>query len=169
MGTETQPVGEFRTLLTEEIGCATRPANALLEEHPTLESALEVFVDDGRFGDIPGVGRRTTSRLFEWLIDTYPEKNRTRKANSEAYCTTFTTDHEYPTERMDDPDRFHWAWICPRDGHKNVMVGDPRESANRPYACVNCRWVPLLDREALLEWIDTEGLEDQLESEGDNE
>ncbi|WP_254810668.1 hypothetical protein [Natronosalvus amylolyticus] len=154
----------FLTTLSEEIGVAKRPANALVEEYPTRESVLETFLADDRFDHVSGVGNRTTGKLWDWLTETYPEKNRERIENSEAYCTEFTTDHGLEESEKHDPEMFYWAWICPRDGHKNVMKGDPRDFADRPFACVQCRWVPLLDRESLLEWFESENLEAEIDA-----
>jgi len=40
-----------------------------------------------------------------------------------------------------------WGAYCPQPGCKelNVFEGPPSEFANRPYKCVECGWVSLMD------------------------
>ena len=59
-------------------------------------------------------------------------------------CTEFQTEH--PLENDDDAD---FAFICPRCKKPNALVGQPTEFANKPFRCLNCNYVPLLDAETL--------------------
>jgi len=62
-------------------------------------------------------------------------------------CTTFGV-VERSVEK-EDKDRFVWTFECTRCGHDQRCVGDPREFAGRPYSCEGCRWVSLLEQDAL--------------------
>jgi hypothetical protein len=66
------------------------------------------------------------------------------KADDTAYCTDFELDHETPMDSA-----FLWAFICPRCEGTNPLKGDPAGFKNRPFRCVECNWVSLLDAEAI--------------------
>lgn len=40
-----------------------------------------------------------------------------------------------------------WGAYCPQDhcGELNLFEGQPSEFANRPFRCVECHWVSLMD------------------------
>lgn len=66
--------------------------------------------------------------------------------DDESVWTEFTTDlSDYGTEYAEQ-DRF-WGAKCPQPDceHVNIFEGDPGEFANRPYACINCHWISLMD------------------------
>lgn len=132
----------FHSLLTDEIGLASRPADALAD-HIESESALvDHLRENNDVDEFSGVGRRSASRIWEWFEDEYPDANRERMEDSEEYCTEFTADVEQADAAASD--KFVFAFVCPRCGAENPLKGDPRDFKNKPYPCVNCRWVPLL-------------------------
>lgn len=44
---------------------------------------------------------------------------------------------------------FVWSFECTRCGHMTPCKGDPREFAGRPYSCIECGWVSLLEQDTL--------------------
>lgn len=130
--------------LTQELDVAQRPAQSLLEEFSSRDELIEFLTADRDLTDIDGVGDRTSRKVFSWYQEEYPDKNRQRRRESDSYCTEYTSDVE-----LDDTEKPLWAWICPRCAEKNRMNAYPSECANRPYACVKCRWISLLCREPM--------------------
>lgn len=137
-----------------EIGVSKQPAKALADYFDSEEAVVEFLTEDKSLTDISGVGEASASQLWNWYQAEYPEKDLERREQSEAYCTEYTIDHGLDQEQLDPEHDIHWAWLCPRCGSKNPMKGDPDGFKGRPFACVNCRWVPLLDGEALAEFRD---------------
>jgi len=145
----------FRNFLTEEVGLSGRPASALAEEIGSQDDLVEFLRENNKVSDVSGVGSRSGNRIWDWFKDERPEANRERLEQAEEYCTEFTTDHERP-EDAEDTDGFPFAFVCPRCDEENPLKGDPREFKNRPFACVNCRWVPLLVAGTLEEFAQEE-------------
>jgi NAD-dependent DNA ligase len=144
----------------EDIGVGSRPAKKLAQEFDTEDELVEFIVDGGELDEFSGVGEQSAFEVRTWFSAEYPEKEREMKERDEAYCTEYTLDHGLNEDQVADADGPVWAWICSRCDHNNPMEGDPDGFADRPYACVNCRWVPLLDSEALGEFAEEE-LEDE--------
>jgi hypothetical protein len=149
---QTDPASEsWHTTLTDEIGLREREALAVTDAWPSEQALLDAYRDDATFTSEQGVGRRTSNRLYQYIDREHPDIVREHKRESEDYCTEFTTDHGLPAGDVDE-DEFYFAAICPRCGEKNPHVGDPNDFKNRPYACVNCRWVPAYDGDSIEEF-----------------
>lgn len=136
------------------MGVTNQPAQKLADEFDSEDGLIEYLTDGHSLTDISGVGEKSANLVREWYKREYPEKERERKENDEAYCTEYTTDHGLSDDELEEIDVVVWAWLCPRCSEKNPMKGDPDEFGNRPFECVNCSWVPLLDRESLMEFAD---------------
>jgi len=141
----------------EERGMRTQEAEALASEFSTEEEIVEYLVADNTLTDIPGVGNRTSDRIWSWFKENFTEKNQERMERSEAYCMEYQVDTP-PEEATDlEKGKFYFSFICPRCDTENPMKGDPQEFANRPYCCINCRWVPLLEGGAIERFLEENG------------
>jgi len=145
----------FRSFLTDEVGLSSRPASALADHITSEDELVEHLRENNNASDFDGVGSQSSNRVWQWFQDEHPDSNRERLEQAEEYCTEFATDHELP-EGADEVEGFQFAFICPRCGEENALKGDPREFKNRPFTCVNCRWVPLLTAEPLEEFAQEE-------------
>ncbi|ADB63964.1 hypothetical protein Htur_5077 (plasmid) [Haloterrigena turkmenica DSM 5511] len=145
----------FKTLLTEEIDVAGRPAAALTDRFEDESELVDAFREDVSFTDYSGVGRRTSQKLWDYLTSEYPEADRERKERSDSICTEYTTDHELPDETLEDG-LAYWAFICPRCENTNPLKGDPEDFESRPFRCETCRWVSRLEKESLREFAEDE-------------
>lgn len=145
----------FKTLLTDDLDVATRPAAALADHFETESDLVDAFREDADFDDISGVGRRTSRKMWDYLESEYPDVNRERIEQSESYCTEYTTDHELPDETLEDGVTY-FAFVCPRCSNTNPLKGDPEDFENRPFACETCRWVSLLEGESLRGFMEDE-------------
>lgn len=145
----------FKTLLTDGLNIATQPAAALADHFEDEPALVDAFRDDADFDDIDGVGRRTSQKLWDYLESEYPEVNRERIEQSEAYCTEYTTDHELPDETLEDGVTY-FAFVCPRCSNTNPLEGEPDGFENRPFACTTCNWVSLLEKESLRAFAEDE-------------
>lgn len=67
-------------------------------------------------------------------------------------ATDFTTDVELTEEELAD-DKFYFGFVCPRCEETNKLVGDPSKFG-KPFRCLNCDYVPLLDSDALEEFAE---------------
>lgn len=155
-------MSSFKTLLTDDLNVASRPAAALADHFETEADLVDAFRADPDFDEISGVGRRTSQKLWDYLKSEYPEVNRERIEQSESYCTEYTTDHGLPEGSTED-DVTYFAFICPRCSNTNPLKGDPEGFEDRPFACETCRWVPLLDKESLREFAERELTEGETE------
>lgn len=68
-------------------------------------------------------------------------------------CTEFTTDVPDRIDR-DDTDECYFSFVCPRCEALNPLKGYPREFRDMPFRCVECRYIPLLEAEALEDFIE---------------
>ncbi len=144
----------------EDMGVSSRPAKKLAQKFYTEDHIIDYLVNDGKLTDFSGVGDQSAQHVRTWFVGEYPEKERERKERSESYCTEYTTDHGIPEGEKKEPSEPYWAWICPRCENKNPMYGHPDGFKNRPYACVTCRWVPVLDAESIDEWLEEADLDE---------
>jgi hypothetical protein len=145
--------GEWRATLVDELNTTPPQTGAVIEAWPTEQAFIDAMADDVTLSDATGVGSQTASRLSDWFAEEYPERDRERREQSERFCTTYTTDHGLDADSL-DAETFYWAFVCPRCETKNPCHGDPDGFAGQAYACGKCRWVPLLDAEAVREFRD---------------
>jgi hypothetical protein len=62
-------------------------------------------------------------------------------------CTDFQAEHP-----LNDPEDADFAFICPRCEKPNALCGKPTDFANKPFCCLDCNYVSLLDPDALSEF-----------------
>jgi len=62
-------------------------------------------------------------------------------------CTEFQKEHD-----LEDPDDADFGFVCPRCKNVNALCGTPSEFANKPFRCLDCNYVSLLDADALAEF-----------------
>jgi len=67
--------------------------------------------------------------------------------------TEFTDDSGLDDDKK-DADEYHFAFVCPRCEEKNALIGDPLDFANKPFRCLTCNYVPLLDAGAIEEFAE---------------
>ena len=160
------PGGTLVETLTGDVGLAGRPAKSLASECSDVDALVEYLRTGNQPSEIDGVGNTSSNRLWDWFKDEYPEAYRERLENDEAYCTSFTTDHEIPEEEQ-APETFYFAFICPRDHceEKNPLKGSPLGFRNRPFKCEACNWVSCLEGEALESFFDNLSREEKQEVE----
>lgn len=65
----------------------------------------------------------------------------------DSVCTEFSVRDDLVDE--DDNEIWAWAFECTRCGHETPCEGDPRGFGGRPYSCMECGWVSLLEQEAI--------------------
>jgi len=145
--------GDWRATLVDELNITPPQTSAVLSAWPTEQAFVDALSQDATLTDADGVGSQTAQRLSNWFGKQYPDRDRERRENAERFCMTYTTDHGLDADSL-DAETFYWAFVCPRCGEKNPCHGDPGGFAGRPYACEKCRWVPLLDAEAVREFRD---------------
>lgn len=145
--------GDWQETLVDTIGINPPQASAVETTWPSQDALVKAMTNDASLTDASGVGSRTATRLWDWFGETYPERYRQRREESNDYCMAYTTDHGLDADSL-DPEKFYWAFICPRCGETNPLVGDPDGFAGRPFRCESCLWVPLLDAEAVREFRD---------------
>ncbi len=68
-------------------------------------------------------------------------------------CTEFTDDSGLDDDQKAD-DEYYFAFVCPRCEEKNVLTGDPLDFGNKPFRCLECNYVPLLDADAIEEFAE---------------
>jgi len=64
--------------------------------------------------------------------------------NADDVCTEFWREHPVVDEADAD-----FAFICPRCQEANALVGEPMGFANKPFRCLECDCISLLDPDAL--------------------
>lgn len=131
---------------TAELPVDGRAASNLGTEYESIDDLIAAYRDAEKISDVDQVGSVTMNQIREFIHDRDPDAERARKENDEGVCTAFTTDHG-----LDDTedDGFYFAFICPKCETRNPLTGSPDGFKNRPYACESCRWVSLLDADAL--------------------
>lgn len=65
----------------------------------------------------------------------------------DSVCTEFRVETDIVDGDGDEIDA--WSFKCTRCGHYTVCVDDPRDYGGRPYGCMNCSWVSLIDQESV--------------------
>jgi hypothetical protein len=144
---------DWQATLVDELNITPPQTGAVIEAWPTEQAFVDAQVQNATITDADGVGSQTAMRLSTQFEEQYPDRDRERRECAEEFCMTYTTDHGLDAESMDDG-KFYWAFVCPRCEATNALVGDPSGFAGRPCACQRCRYVPLLDAEAVREFRD---------------
>lgn len=135
----------------------TREASALAARFDDTDEIVSYLEDGGNLTDVDGVGQQTSYSVSTWFEREHPDALRRRYEQDEGICTEYTTDHGLADDEVGD-DEFVWAFCCPRCGQKNRCKGDPANYRNRCHACVTCRWVSLLESNAIDEFREEAGV-----------
>ena len=72
-------------------------------------------------------------------------------------CTEYTEETGLDAADM-DAEEYYFAFVCPRCEEKNALEGNPRNFSNKPFRCLGCNYVPLLEKDALHEFADRVGM-----------
>ena len=91
----------------------------------------------------------TETTMSESTTETDSTDELPSPEDAPSVCTEFTLDHP-----LDDDDEADFAFICPRCEKANALVGSPLEFLNKPFRCLACNYVPLLEKEALEEFAE---------------
>lgn len=133
---------------------AGRQASAVEAAWDSEDALVAFLVAANKPSAKDGIGSATGNRIFDWFEREHPDADRERKENDEAVCTAFTTDHELPDYEI-EAGTIYFAFVCPRCGRTNPLEGDPLGFGDRPFQCVRCQWVSLLDADALERFAET--------------
>lgn len=73
-------------------------------------------------------------------------------------CIEFTTEVPDRINPDEEPDTIYFSFVCPRCEALNPLKTHPSNFKNKPFRCVECRYIPLLDADALDDFIAEEEL-----------
>lgn len=155
----TTTTGEQSEKWTDELPITSRAATNIAKEYDSAEDLIEAYREAEDITEISFVGSATMDDLREFIHERDPEAEQVRKKNDESICTEFTTDHGLDEDLVESGEHY-FAFICPRCGEKNPLHGTPDGFGDRPYACVSCQWVSLLDGDAMDDWMEDVDLEE---------
>lgn len=136
--------------------------DSLGKQYPTEAALVSGFREGDNLGEISGIGGITVNRVFGWMQESHNGAWRERLENSEAYCTEFKSEVDIPEEKRED-NTTYFTFVCPRCSSGNPLKGDPSGFRNRPFACLNCKWVSCLLAEYLDDFIEEENFTLDLE------
>ena len=144
-----QPSNDGNPIPTGDMGVSGTEADALQDAFETRDDLVDYLTDGGSVTDYRGIGSTTSRRVLDWFKDTRPGAHRERRENHEGICTEF-----YEIDERADDGAYLFGYICPRCGGENDLRGDPRGFRNRTFACVECRWVALLEAESIDKFVE---------------
>lgn len=124
------------------------PAGVLRGEFGS-EDELVKFLEAGNSpSEIDGVGRKTADALMFWFEENHPDAHRRRRETDGSIYTEFETE-EGSCGSLSADGKPVWGAYCPQGecGHLNLFEGSPDGFAGRPYRCIKCNWVSLMDAE----------------------
>lgn len=127
---------------TDELPVSGRAETNLRAEYDSFDDLLNGFRNADDISDIDYIGSKTMGDLRKYITDHDPDAERARKENDTSICTEFTEDVETDGDAT-------FAFVCPKCGEKNPLKGEPTGFKNKPFACIKCNWVSLLDADAL--------------------
>jgi hypothetical protein len=136
-------------LPTDEMGVSGRQADALEDAFESTDEIVDYLTDGGSVSDYDGIGSTTSRRVMDWFEQAYPIAHRERRENDEGICTEY-----YDGDGRADDGSYLWGFVCPRCESENPLKGDPAGFRGRPYACMTCNWVSLLEGESIDEFVD---------------